>query len=360
MTDVATDVVIRTLLSPTDTALSYLHALKDAYTALAFLRETPDVQAAVGELFGTGVLILDTTVLLPCFAETLQSPADRRYTSLLLGARDAGMQLVVTRGVLNELDTHLDRCQRCFTMPAHAWHGEIPFVLRHWSEVEQRKEGFIAFIGQFRGERPVEDLADFLSDEFGIGRIDLSEATDRVDLHTRGRIAELWRQKKLTTLRPGRTESDLDLLLRHDVEMYFGCLGLREEESTNVFGYETWWVTSDRSAVSVFDLGAEEGLRLSSNPCMSPNFLLSLLAIGPSRRRLEPSVRRLLPVALDMQYLGFGVPGLTSLADEIREKYAGKRRFVIRRETREAMDKLKGLQEALDAPLLDEELSPSF
>lgn len=88
----------------------YLRTFADSYTLFAFLRETPDVQSAIVKMFSSGEVWLDTTVVLPLFAEELLDAArDRQYTAMLGAARESGLQLFVTEGVLEEIESHMAR-----------------------------------------------------------------------------------------------------------------------------------------------------------------------------------------------------------------------------------------------------------
>src|SRR5205823_649046 len=51
----------------------YLVQLSNAYTLLAFLRQTPDVQRALDHMVEGGRIVLDATVVLPMLGETLFS-----------------------------------------------------------------------------------------------------------------------------------------------------------------------------------------------------------------------------------------------------------------------------------------------
>lgn len=344
LAEIANETIRRTLIGPGENTRVYLRNLADAYTLLAFLRQTPDVTRAVDRLFSKGRLILDATVLLPLFAETLRPSAEQRFTNLLKVAAQAGLKLQVVDGVLEEIEAHFRRSLTCYRMSEGKWEGDIPFVLRHWREVHPGAGDFAAFLSEFRGTHPVDDLADFLHSAASVERVDVATAADTFDLSVRGQITELWRARKHAK-RPLQPDDELDLLLRHDVEMYFGVLGLRKEEHRRLFGYETWWVTSDASAFAIYGLSKRDGLQLPSNPCMHPNFLSNILAIGPARRTLEPSFRLLLPVALNIHYYGWGVPALAEAARGIREKYAGKPEWFMRRHIRDALDQLRGTPE---------------
>jgi hypothetical protein len=91
--------------------VAFLHAAKEAYTLFAFLREAPNVQAAVSKLFSGGEIWLDTTVILPLLAEHLVDPAQRNYRRLFEAARAAGVSPRTTFGVVEEILSHLDRCR---------------------------------------------------------------------------------------------------------------------------------------------------------------------------------------------------------------------------------------------------------
>jgi len=132
-----------------------------------------------------------------------------------------------------------------------------------------------------------------------------------------------------------------DILLRHDLEMYFGVLGKRKGEERQLYGYETWWVTEDRTATGMFRNARNASIGLSSDPCMSPTFLSTVLAIGPGRASVPSALRTQLPLALAMQRHGYGVEGLSTLADEIRAEFAHEPEWFMRRKVRERMNQLK-------------------
>ncbi len=319
--------------------------LADAYTMLAFLRETPDVQTAVEHLFGKGTLVFDASAILPCIAEGRLPPAERRYTNLVLGALSAGMDLYVTDGVVNEIAHHLDSCVAYRHDPARGLRA--PFVVRQWIELHGSADGLTDFIAEIRGTAaPVVDIFEFLKIELGLERIELGQDDETFTIETRGAVGEVFRAKKLE--RGERAPADLDILLAHDLEMYFGVLARRQREDRGgVRGYDSWWVTMERAAFQLMDDVASV-VTLPSNPCMHPNFLANLLAIGPGRKVIEPRVRNLLPVALNVHRYGFGSGPLADVAAEIRSDHAGRPEYFLRRKTREAMAEIKAKRAEMD------------
>jgi hypothetical protein len=331
-------------VSPSNSIQAYLRELSDAYTLLAFMHEAPDVQRAVSHFFSRGLLVLDTSALLPCFAESQLEVGAQRFTNLLRSAVDAGMELATTIGVVNEIDTHLQRALHCARTDPSQWIGEVPFALAHWQEIVGTGD-FTKHVERFRGTRGPEDIQVFLEHGLRVSTVDLERAAESaLGDEDRFRLTELWRERK--KVRSGGSEADRDLLLRHDVEMYLGVLAYRKSEKPDVYGYETWWVTQDRTATALFKTAKAEGLQLKSNPCMSPAFLSNLISLGPARTKLG-QLREQLPIVLDIQRRGWGAMQLSHLADEIREKHADEPEWLIRRRIRDAMIELKeGLDDA--------------
>jgi hypothetical protein len=335
---------------PSIASQQYLRELADAYTLFAFMNEAEDVQKAVSHFFSRGYLVLDTTVLLPCLAESELPVQAQRFTNLLRAAVDAGMKLVTTTGVANEIDTHLRRSLHCSRTEPGEWEGDIPFAFAHWQEIVGTGE-FAKHVERFLGKRGVEDIEFFLEQGLGIEMVDLESAAESaLPEEARHEFTELWRARK--RVRDGGSEAERDLLLRHDLEMYLGVLAQRKAEARDVFGYESWWVTQDRAAQAIFRTAQAEGVPVPSNPCMSPAFLSSLISLGPARKEVGENLRSQLPVVLDIQRRGWGTIELSSVAEEIRKEHEGDPEWAIRRRIRNAMIQVKeGLKETSELNL---------
>jgi hypothetical protein len=348
LVELATDSVGELISRPGETMQAHLRQLADAYTLLAFIQQTPDVQKAVAQLFSRGTLVLDTTVILPVFVETARPIEEQRYTNLLRAARSAGLDLVVTHGVLNEIETHLERGLAC-ERRGDTWIGPRPFVYRQWIEFWPDRQSYSSFVDSFMGKsNPEGDLQDFLSTHIGIKTEDLGDKSRTFDVSVVGVVSEIFRERKQRYAIADPDGMGVDIRVLHDVEMFLGVLAMRHDEEPSVFGYEAWLVTSDGASFRMRDLAADRGVKFASSPAMHPNFLSNLLALGPSRTAMEPSVKRLLPVALDLEAHGWGVPGLSAIAESIRSDHQAEPEWKIRRKLREAMERVKAGRGAFD------------
>ena len=340
--EVVEKVVREVVVEPGVATQRHLRALVDAYTLLAFLQETPDVQKAVRKLFSHGEVWLDTNVLLPLFAERLLEEESRQYTSLVSAARDAGLQLYITAGVLEELERQMNRAQ-AFTR-TESWEGTVPFIYQVYVSAGQPREAFGSWLDDFMGqERPEDDLAEFLSDEFGIERRSLSADVDGQPEELRHAVRVAW--TAIHERRRGQSGYDkttADVLARHDTENYLGVIARRSGGNDSPFGYSSWWLTLHRAAFRLGrDLKEHLAGRVPSSPVMSPDFLTNYLAFGPLRHNVAKERELTLPVALGRGMTEFLSPEIIWEAERVREKFAYLPERRMRRQIRDAMDRAR-------------------
>jgi hypothetical protein len=332
-----------------------LRLLADAYNLLAFVQESSDVQRVVRDMFRRGRIVVDASILLPSFAETLAASERRPYTTLIRLASKVGLRLEVTDGVLNELESHLKNGIRCERLGAQ-YKARTPYVLERWRGYAI-DGSFADFVSRFMGENPVQDLADYLRSELGVHRLREMNLESRVPETTRWEFVEVWRRLKGQQRRDA-DPAGLDLLLAHDIEMYFGTLSRRASETdAGPFGYQSWFLTTDWTAFRVREVARAANVEIDSDPCMHPNFMTNLLAIGPARQEVEPDVISLLPIAVQIQERGLAVPLLSVEIERIRRQYANMPEYFLRRKMRERVQELKREKLALSGDALDWDLS---
>jgi len=187
---------------------TYLRRFSDSYTLFAFLRETPDVQVTVAKMFSHGDVWLDTSLVLPIMAETLlDDNEERRFTNLLRAASDAGIELHITPGVLEEVERHLNLCITCLNTGAGAWHGRVPFLLSAYAASGRALGHFRSWLENFAGEaRPKDDIADYLREEFRLTVKSLEEDMNRANMAFRSAVQEVWHAAHERRRRPDFSE----------------------------------------------------------------------------------------------------------------------------------------------------------
>ena len=308
--------------------------------------QTPDVQKTIGNLFSGAHIWLDASIVLPMLGETLLESQEQQFSATLSAATQAGVRFFVTPGVIEEVERHLHRCHMCHVLPGQEWQGPVPFLYSLFISSGRSRNEFPKWLEQFIGSvRPEDDLADYLSDDFGIQRESLSIYVDQQPEDIRFAVQTIWQQvhEKRRNDRNGFFDDIAVLrLAKHDVENYLGVIGKRENsKQESMLGHIFWWLTLDRAAYRLDEeLKKYLTRRSPSSPVMSPDFLLRYLTIGPMRDKVAAKARDL-PITL------FEVPhelipvDLIQVAEKLREELASQPERLIRRKVRDKLDEMR-------------------
>jgi hypothetical protein len=331
------------LTAPGEATNAYLRALGDAYTLLAFLRHTPDVQNVVRKIFSHGEVWLDTSAILPLLAEELLEEGEGQFQKMFALARQAGMSFLVTSGVVEEIERHLNRALLCHQMVRGRWQGNFPFLYEAFLQSGRDPSDFKSAIETFRGEmRPLDDLFEFLSDRFGIERRDLEDKYSEAPQEMRHAVQEIWykiHQKRREET--GRVADPIVIkrLSMHDAENYLGVVQQRKQEKPSALGYSAWWLTLDRTALSVAkQLRRQFSLEPPDSPILSIDFLALYLTLGPMRSRVSKDSLRNLPVVLEPRLVRFLTPELLDEAAKVRSGLSTMPERLVRRQVRDFLD----------------------
>jgi hypothetical protein len=359
------------MVDPPEDVKKYLRSLADTYTLFAFMRETPDVQSAVIKIFAEGDIWLDTTVVLPLFAEDLLDESARAHAHMLHAVRESGLRLYVTEGVIEELTAHIHKSKGYFRALSRGdAYGPEPFLLSCYRLSGRDPGEFEHWLETFCGaSRPADDIIDYLVDFFGIELSNLSEYVNTADETLRAMVGEIWheardeRDRKAAALGIPPTDPAIRArLVAHDVENYVGVVRRREQrrERRSAFGYKTWWLTLDGTAFRVHKELADRLMdRPPASPAISPDFMLHYLAVGPIRARLSRRTEETLPLMLNMSILDAVPRSLIDLADTLRKELVDLPAHVVRRKIRDTLDEarvLLGAQAAAGEAGLSEEI----
>lgn len=336
------------LLSDAPAIHLYLRSLSDTYTLLAFLKQTPDVQSAVEKMFSHGKLWLDASVVLPLLADTLAGSEDERgrFSRMIEAARDAGLDVFVTKGVIEELERHMNKALTCARLTNGRWEGAVPYLLQRYVGSGRSTASFASWLDNFRGEtRPLQDIADYLFDQFGISERSLEAESMAVSPELRYALQQLWYERYARRMeRYGVALDDVVItrLTNHDIECYCGVIELRKQEKPSPFGYSAWWLTVDRQA---FDLKNKLRPLMKEpppdSPVMSADFLVNYLAFGPARRRVTKLKEAHLPLLMACGGTSVLTRSLIDEAERIRTAMKDMPERVIRRNVRDHLDRAK-------------------
>jgi hypothetical protein len=301
--DLVAALVREILTSKSEQIQIYLGELSNAYTLMAFLRTTPDVQGALKKIFGYGEIFLDTTVVLPLLAEELLESDTGEFQKIVNIASEAGIDFFVTDGVLEELASHIKRGLAYFRGTYASWQGRIPFIFEAFVRSGKNVSNFGRWTETLMGDsRPIDDLGLYLQERFGIVRTSLEKEVEMAADELRQAVDQIWyaihekrreRQGNQATIDP----LTLIRLAKHDTENYVGVVQRRQGENVSPLGFKTWWLTFDRMALGVAEtLRSEYDIDPPASPILSLDFLAQCLTLGSLRSRLPKQAVQLLPI----------------------------------------------------------------
>ena len=190
--------LVSLMADPPDDVKAYLRSLADTYTLFAFMRETPDVQSAVVKIFSEGDIWLDASVVLPLFAEELLGESSRAHGLMLRAAKEAGLKVYVTDGVVQELASHVHKCRGFYhALSRGGAYGSEPFLLSSYVLSGRDSSEFEAWLETFCGtNRPEDDVADYLYEVYGIDVQGLSEYVEKADPTLVAMVSEIWHEAR--------------------------------------------------------------------------------------------------------------------------------------------------------------------
>lgn len=339
-------IIEKILTSPSEAISKYLRNIADAYTFLAFLRQTPDVQSAVKKMFSVGEIWVDTSIALPLLAEDLLPEERWQFRRLILAAKDAGLKIKITPGVIEEVERHINRSLRCSTTAHQFWHGSYPYLFVSYISSGSAQSGFHNWLTIFRGNtRPEDDISDYLREFFNIETNDISADAEKSNQELRRVVKEAWTQIHDDRRNKNTDGFDPMLTLRlaeHDTENYVGVIVRRQHEqheASSAFGYTSWWLTLDQMAFKVHEkIASRLTEKTPLSPVMSADFLANYLAFGPLRGKVAKGKNSVLPVAIDPALVEYLTPELIALANSIRTDSKDLPEHVIKRNVRDALD----------------------
>lgn len=191
-------------------------------------------------MFSHGEIWLDTSAVLPLLVEELLDMGKGQFQQMLFLATEAGIKFLVTSGVVEELDRHINLAEACSRMIG-SWEGRYPFLFEAFLQAGRAPQEFSFWSEMFRGpHRPLDDIIEFLGRRFSIARQDLEAQEFEAATELRHAVQESWYQ--IHSRRRERFGGSIDpialsRLSSHDTENYVGVIQQRKQEKASPLGY---------------------------------------------------------------------------------------------------------------------------
>ena len=189
--------------------------------------------------------------------------------------------------VVEEVERHLNLAVAYGHNRTSPWTGRVPFLYSAFVLSGRPESEFLDWQRNICGrEQPLQDVSDYLADEFCIETKSLLEYSEAASLELRGAVQELWNEtheRRRQRGDYGAEQGTRSRLVAHDVENSVGVIEYRRTIGPSPMGYLAWWLTFDGTAMKMKDhLRERLGPQAPASPVLSPDFLTQLLRFGPS------------------------------------------------------------------------------
>lgn len=266
-----------------------------------------------------------------------------RFSRVLRAASAAGIKLFITPGVLEEVERHINLNYTYVDMK-EGWKGHVPFLYASYVVSGGNPMSFKGWLSTFCGQvRPLDDVAEFLQDEFNIAVIDLESEVKQADEELVRAATDVWINIH-DARRKGEAEDYVKVrLARHDAELYVGVMQRRKADvGKNPLGFSHWIITLDSSAREAHQSISDElvGVQALYSPFISTDFLIKYIAYGPGRNLVAPDERKYLPALLGA-HLETYTKEIIEVAENVRRLGADLTDRQLRRRIRDEVDKAR-------------------
>jgi len=242
------------LVQPSKNSIYFLLAMAQSYTIAQILNLDPQLQTLERDSFSKKRLFLDTNIIvsLMCVSESSESIAE-----IISMTKDLGISIVYTPETQSEFLALLKYAEELHRRnPIHKKTivkkigplMENPFIKSYWIESSEKRLEWSAFVARMKA------FQEFLEDRFSI-KIDTL------------RIEGIWSDVEYKELEKAVSLADYNKpenAVRHDAYHLLMIKKIREKESTDELGMNSYFLTKDHS-LNIAEQITYRGGRIPSN-----------------------------------------------------------------------------------------------
>lgn len=326
----------------------FLHRLSSTYMMLFLLQCDPKLATFFGTMAGRLKVYVCTSIIIPALSEIYLEPYNRRHWNLLKGAYNAGVQLIVNQGIIEELASHFKMIQNHYNefykMSEDLYLSddiqtlyidEVMIRAYFYAKRRQKVPHFDAFLDNFTSptlDQSEEDLTEWLKHEFGMRFVSDQSLGIKLDKNSVEQITDLLKETKRH-----------DVKARTDARMILTIHALRrknnETDKAGIFGYQTWWLSTDTTTQKALATAMKKKYKVGCY--IRPDFLYNYISLSPTKSEVDAAYTELFPSMLGVN-ISFHLPEevLKFIHQTVRE-HASKNPARLKAALRELAEKLK-------------------
>lgn len=302
----------------------YLAKLSNTYNMLFLLQIDPTLARYFEHVAADLRIYVDSSILIPAMAEYFLEPHNQRYTILLRHARDAGISILVNSYVIGEIENHIRNMKTIFLTEYESREDlfndrmsvifveEILIRAYFYAKLNGQITNFREFIEEFVSWRMYGDMRGelilWLEDQFGVQFV---ENEIKLDPEAVEQLTQALAPLKANDEKRART----------DAKQLLTIYELRKENNessrTGIFGYSTWWLTSDVTSQIAFQRIAS-AKQNGASPYIRADYIYNYISLAPSKKHVDAIYQKMFPTLLGVN-ISFYVP--SEVASYIRKLF---------------------------------------
>lgn len=313
--DVLQQAVRQTIYGGTQEQLAFLRKLADTYRLLFLLQIDPQIATYFASMVSKLRIYVDTSIIIPALSEYFLEKRHRRHWNLLVSARDAGVKLIINDVIVTELASHFRRIRQTYRerfLQSDAQYVDDIAVLYvddilirayFYAKLNGQVESFDDYLGNFVSldmRNAGDELIIWLNEAFGIQYEERANLKLNIDLQEEQRLYEELKKHK-----PSVEQA------RNDARQLLTIYAIREannERSLNgIYGYSTWWLTTDTMSQKAFESVWGKKVDLRNSPYIRADFLYNHITLAPSKNQVDDVFRNVFPTVIGVN-ISYHIP----------------------------------------------------
>ena len=327
----------------------FLERLANTYMMLFLLQIDPKVITYFGQMASELRIYVDNSIIIPALSEYYLPENNRRYWNLLKKASDAGVKLIVEEQIINELAYHFNMIQNTYDMnykDNEAMYTDDEYLVLYiqeimirsyfYAKIKNQVSNFENFIDQFvdfgSTSNNKDELIILLQEEFGISFISSKSIRSGVREED---FQVLYNRLKSDKSHDEKARTDARLILT----IYEERQQNEETSTSGVFGYKTWWLSSDTSTQKA--VNDVFGDRFNTSCYIRPDFLFNFICLSPNIHDVNETFGQLFPSLLGVN-ISYHLPvDVIEIIQSYIKEHSEKRPARVKAKLKSLVDKLK-------------------
>lgn len=328
--------------------IKYLKCLSNTYLTMFMLQWEPQIATYFQAMASDMNIFVDNSILIPALSEYYLAENNRRHWNLLLGAKKAGINLLINETILDELVAHFKKLRNKYYslfQPLEEVYSDesetlyiTEILLRsyYYAKISDQIKSYDDFINNFLDpdlKTAKDDLIEFLNSEFGISYRTNEQLGIKVDDSKYQRVVDYLKDHKQSDK---NAENDAMMMLT----IYRMRELFNEQTKGGIFGYKTWWLSKDTNTYkAIVQVLGETDYPISCY--MRPDFIYNYIALSPHKHEIDEIYDKLFPSLLGVNISYHIDSELAEIVQTRMAEFADKKPSRIRAILRRLSEKIK-------------------